>query len=374
MLYDYSFFYKTKDENEKFAVKKIKVDGDCTITVNQPDSQNNFVKINCQKEGTFVEYNDIMVFDLIIDLPKQTAEILSKIAALSGDTNKIEAEDLKSLQLKKGEFGLKYVNHYEDAYYSKIVFNSGEVLKIDFDREGEKTVNIEKQEQIDENYHVFLDYVPIEYQERITEIAANIGVSENIIKSLIITEGKPESRKPLLKAYYCPAGYLTIGFGHTNLCRGTDKFKIEKDTEIDLDFAFQLLEDDLNYIKKLVIKRVGGPEVYNELPASVQDACIDYAYHSGPNGNLLKDNFKEYVKTKNYTALITDCLLNLSDKRRSAYRFMLGINDLSTEDKEEAFRIINNNGMYDKISIGLIGEEKELFVQYCITIEKEEDA
>ena len=70
-----------------------------------------------------------------------------------------------------------------------------------------------------------------------------------------------------------------------------------------------------------------------------------------------------------YKAIAAGSLFDGNYNRRSAYRFMLAINDLSIEDKKGSLQMLKNKGNYTKIVNCLSGSEKILFEDFCRQIE-----
>lgn len=91
-----------------------------------------------------------------------------------------------------------------------------------------------------------------------------------------------------LKAYRCPAGVLTIGYGHT----GPDVHDGKKITE---DEAEALLRADLEKFEEGVTKLIGAmPVTENQF-----SALVSLAYNIGL-GNLKASSPLMYHKAKNY--------------------------------------------------------------------------
>jgi len=79
-----------------------------------------------------------------------------------------------------------------------------------------------------------------------------------------------------LDSYYCPAGILTIGYGHT----GTDVFDNQK---ISIDEAERLLIKDLVKFEKIVNKRLKITQNQNQF-----DALVSHTYNTGGSDTLFK--------------------------------------------------------------------------------------
>ena len=79
-----------------------------------------------------------------------------------------------------------------------------------------------------------------------------------------------------LDSYYCPAGILTIGYGHT----GLDVFDNQK---ISIDEAERLLIKDLVKFEKIVNKRLKITQNQNQF-----DALVSHTYNTGGSDTLFK--------------------------------------------------------------------------------------
>ena len=96
-----------------------------------------------------------------------------------------------------------------------------------------------------------------------------------------------------LKAYYCPAGKLTIGYGHTGLVDGKP---INPKLIITKEKAEQLLNLDVEKFEKAVISLVKVPIKQNQF-----DALISFCYNVGI-GNFQSSTLLKLLNEKKYTA------------------------------------------------------------------------
>lgn len=85
-----------------------------------------------------------------------------------------------------------------------------------------------------------------------------------------------------LKAYRCPAGVLTIGYGHT----GPD---VKEGLEINQAKANCLLDSDVRFAVKKVNELVKKPITQNQF-----DALVSFTFNLGP-GNLAKSTLLKKV-------------------------------------------------------------------------------
>ena len=79
-----------------------------------------------------------------------------------------------------------------------------------------------------------------------------------------------------LESYFCPAGILTIGYGHT----GNDVFGNQK---ISIDEAERMLIKDLIKFEKIVNKRLKITQNQNQF-----DALVSHTYNTGGSETLFK--------------------------------------------------------------------------------------
>ena len=220
---------------------------------------------------------------------------------------------------------------------------------------------------IEEAYEKVYAMIPKEYDEYIKKVAQNAGVSEDLVKIFIINEGKVGTKEAALTAYKRSGDVLTIGFGHTNLCRKID-FKVKEGTTITLQKAFDLLEGDIMEMKKYARKSVGA-ENFDNAPKSLQALFIEYCFQRGPGGKLKSENMKANLSKKYYGAIAAGSLFDKGYNRRSAYRFILAIRDFPIAEKQNALKMLKDKGNYDNILKSLSGNEKTMFKEFCNRIE-----
>lgn len=75
-----------------------------------------------------------------------------------------------------------------------------------------------------------------------------------------------------LKAYYCPAGYLTIGWGHL--------VKLGEPLSIDIETAERYLEEELNSVYKKAVRLI-YPEILPILSDYQLTAIISFIFNLG---------------------------------------------------------------------------------------------
>ena len=85
-----------------------------------------------------------------------------------------------------------------------------------------------------------------------------------------------------LTAYVCPAGVLTIGYGHT----GSDVYEGQQITQA---VANQLLRDDLERFEQAVQKLITVPLTQSEF-----DATVSFAFNTG-EGALAESTFRKRI-------------------------------------------------------------------------------
>ena len=208
--------------------------------------------------------------------------------------------------------------------------------------------------------------IPKEYNKYISKVAKNAGVSEDLVRFIILSEGEAGTRKAKLESYKCSSGVWTIGFGHTNNCRKDDEI-FGEGKKITLDEAFDILEKDIIEMKRLT-KHYVTEERFNGLPESIQSLCIDYYFQVGNGKKFKGQNFCDNADGEIYGALAAGSLYRGGDLRRTANAFMLALKGLSDEDKKLAVKSLKNKGYYDKIIASLGGAEKIHFINFCDSI------
>lgn len=138
-----------------------------------------------------------------------------------------------------------------------------------------------------------------------------------------------------LKAYKCPAGVLTIGYGHTNNVR-LDDVLTQDEAEKLLDIDIRIKENELNKLIKV-------PVTQNQY-----DALISLLFNIGV-GNFRTSTLLRLLNQKNY--------------KGAGERFLLVNNSAKTkEDKYRGSFVFDNR---KKVLDGLVkrrAEEKELFL------------
>ena len=102
-----------------------------------------------------------------------------------------------------------------------------------------------------------------------------------------------------LKAYRCPAGILTIGYGHTSAAGDPQVFEGMSITQ---DRAEQILARDLAKFERAVENCVTVPLEQNQF-----DVLVDFAYNAGI-GALQKSTLLKKVNAKDFDAVPTELM------------------------------------------------------------------
>jgi len=89
-----------------------------------------------------------------------------------------------------------------------------------------------------------------------------------------------------LKAYWCPAGVLTIGYGHTA--------DVEEGDEIEQGDADKLLEADLEEFEHYVLQLVDPELTQNQF-----DAIVAWTFNLGP-GNLKESTLLKRLNERDF--------------------------------------------------------------------------
>lgn len=103
----------------------------------------------------------------------------------------------------------------------------------------------------------------------------------------------------VLKAYKCPAGVLTIGYGHT----GSD---VSEGLTITAAEAVALFNSDIDRFAKAVERQLGS--VVEHLTQNQFDALVSLCYNIGP-GNFAKSSVFAKVKVNPNDPSIRDSFL-----------------------------------------------------------------
>lgn len=216
--------------------------------------------------------------------------------------------------------------------------------------------------------------------KNIDDICAATKVSKNYINDILFGfEGC--TKEPALNAYYDNVpdethskGYLTIGFGHTGTINGE---KITENTTIDRDKAYELLAQDIQNAKKVVIEYI-GKENFEKAPQSIQDALIDIAFNKGielgfegierdKNGNIkctrntLTQKLKEDIKKQDYVSAAKHVIFKTESnglKRRNLYRLIVATKDLPANERKEVLRSAETYYQEIKSSINILEQTK----------------
>lgn len=98
------------------------------------------------------------------------------------------------------------------------------------------------------------------------------------------------------RAYYCPAGVLTIGYGHTNLSGVAPKVVVGM--TITKDEATRILADVLGKVYEPAVKKL----VKVRLTQSQYDALVSFVYNCG-EANLAKSSLLRKLNTGMYNAV-----------------------------------------------------------------------
>lgn len=97
-----------------------------------------------------------------------------------------------------------------------------------------------------------------------------------------------------LKAYRCPAGILTVGYGHTSAAGG---LSVKEGMTISQAKAEELLRDDLGKYEQPVMELVKVELTQNQF-----DVLVDFAYNAGV-GNLKNSTLLKKVNAGDFDAV-----------------------------------------------------------------------
>lgn len=369
----------------------VKIAGDCLITNYNPKecdgSARGYVTTTIENGSASVIYGQTGKQQKL-DLSEQKYSLFMAVANLVDDDgatgddiilSEADINNISKLESKKAELGFSRILKDFSAGVIRFINSAGNtLLRIDFKTQNEEqpiqtermssiSANSSAPKTIAEAYNQVYDMIPKEYESYIKDVARKAGVSEDLVKMFIINEGEVGTRKAKLTAYKRKGDVWTIGFGHTNLCRKMD-FKVKEGVNITLKEAFDLLAGDIIEMKKYARRSV-GEENFDKAPESIQALFIEYCFQNGPGGGLKSSNLNANLSGKYYTAIAAGSLFDGNYNRRSGYRFMLAISSFPLDKKQESVMRLKNKGNYDKICNALSGLEKEMFEEFCNTLE-----
>lgn len=214
--------------------------------------------------------------------------------------------------------------------------------------------------------------------KNVSDIAKNIGVSENYIKDILFgIEGR--HTKPDLTPYYDGVatatnskGVLTIGFGHTGRVHGIEmNSKNMDEIKITEAEAYQILAQDILNAKLDAIQYFG--EDFVKAPQSIQDAIIDVIFNKGiergiegivrdENGKIKSERLetptrklKEDLRNEDYAAAAEHVIYKTplkGLKKRNVYRAIGSLKDLTESEQNEALKrlekyVLATTALYD---------------------------
>ena len=135
----------------------------------------------------------------------------------------------------------------------------------------------------------------------------------------------------VLKAYKCPAGVLTIGYGHT----GSD---VKEGMTITAAQAVALFNQDIDKFSTTVEKQLGS--ALGKLTQNQFDALVSLSYNIGP-GNFAKSSVFAKVKVNPNDPSIRDSfLLHVKARDKNGnLRTLPGLVRRRTEEANHYFRL-----------------------------------
>lgn len=149
-----------------------------------------------------------------------------------------------------------------------------------------------------------------------------------------------------LKAYKCPAGVWTIGYGNTRYSNGDKVKEGDRITQEEANALFQRTVDEFEYQVKLLL----GNELYTKLHPQSLSALVSFAYNVGitafGKSTLLriirenKNNLKDiYIQFKRWNKANGEVLSGLVARREAEYGlYEKGVlSQYSKQEQEQIF-------------------------------------
>ena len=149
-----------------------------------------------------------------------------------------------------------------------------------------------------------------------------------------------------LKAYKCPAGIWTIGYGNTRYTNGDKVKEGDKITQEEANALFQRTVDKFEYQVKLLL----GNELCTKLHPHSLSALVSFAYNCGittfGKSTLLrlirenKNNLKDiYIQFKRWNKANGEVLNGLTTRREAEYAlYERGVlSQYSKQEQEKMF-------------------------------------
>lgn len=371
--------------------KSLNIDGECKISNYDPretdGKKKGHITINFSEEAQTIENgtgNGLKSTEKA-DFSKKKFSIFEKVAALDGDASELSVNDIRKMNKSlMQEWGLKDLKFDFKNGVATLVWGENDILRIDFQTWQEnlwgqndvsKSVATSKKENkvADINSVVATSKtqktqsnisaknsdnpqiakiisnfnngrIDIKDVKDINSVAAYTGMSVEYITDVLVgLEGRRSW--PLCKAEYDgvgakghPNGYLTIGFGHTNLI---GEPKVTEGLVISEKQAFQILANDIISAEKTAKNKLGN--LYDKAPASIQHAIVDLVFNKGPKSinKSLEANLEKgyYAATARRTWYETS---NVGLQKRNMYRFIAALEDLNQTQKTSAIKRFGN--------------------------------
>ena len=364
----------------------IDVSGSCVITDYDPrtkkPSQKDDLTVSVDKGKATINGTVFQEDSAEVNFNENKYSIFIELAKMDGDGSNLTMDDLEKAHEQeeafKAKIGATEIKYDSRAGVMTIEFGN-EVLRIDFKTwwerwglvEDSRNLALEETDETQETepetkpvketpkvetqkpeimfYDAELDKVindmnkgqtktkitKEELNEKIKNMAKNIGCSELLIVYIMSSEG--------FKRQAGKVSTVTVGFGHT--VKAINNKEFGEGYEISNETAFDWLEQDIiDVIKKIKVKYL--PDIdWDNVPQSILDALIDLAFNVGESviaGN--KEVLEEALKTGSYVdAAVKISILNPRPsgleaglRKRSCYRLLLAIEDLPADQRLEA--------------------------------------
>ncbi len=363
--------------------KEIKIKGKCIITdydtrTKLPNGKDLTINIDGEN-ASIMNGTELQQDSHTVQMNANKYSVFTAIAGMDGDGSNLTEKDIakakKNYNSKNAAWkllenlGVTQIKYDSHAGVATIVIGDKELLRIDFQTTREKigglfgkksdvsAEEVPAEEEVTEpeptlnpelKFHKNaiaslakkMDMTEAEINNKISEIAKNVGCTESLVKHLMVTESFIKTAKDI------GDGHTTVGFGHTTRAEHNTKFS--NGFRISNEQAFSWLEQDIKD-KIAVVKKYLPDCDWEDIPQSIRDALVDLAFNAG--GSIIKkkdieNTLNQAAETDSYADAAIEASKVYSKKKslkagvmkRGCYRFLLSIDTLPPREKIDAMK------------------------------------